>query len=416
MINKESFIKGLESIFKSYDIEQTDDNIVLSKTYTNLLGEKIEKYIIATIPYDEIDNFKIEEDHNFIDNMLIFNSNIEVPVELKKGSVHSLFRRLDKYNYSVNEHGYEIALTRASQKYIMSLICNESDSLNKEFALSLYNFDEIANLKDFCDSFGILTVNFKSEKPLNLAEAKKMIQSYLFNITYNENLVLNISTFLDKSKRIISHTHRSGQFFPYKHYKQDLINYYYQGLCADMPFTQYLAFYHIIEFYFQNISEENILNEITSAITTPGFSPYKKETIKQFYNKIKKKMADQKEDGVWNEKNALLLCLRKFIVDISDFKISIDTIDSSSIDYYKNNEVSFADDGCKINFDISQDDAMVQIRNRVYAVRNAIVHSKEGEKLKYEPFKHDKDLQKEIPLIRAIAESVIINSAQKINL
>ena len=46
---------------------------------------------------------------------------------------------------------------------------------------------------------------------------------------------------------------------------------------------------------------------------------------------------------------------------------------------------------------------------------NAIVHSKEGEKSKYEPFKHDKQLAKELPLIRAVAEEIIINSAEPIN-
>lgn len=34
----------------------------------------------------------------------------------------------------------------------------------------------------------------------------------------------------------------------------------------------------------------------------------------------------------------------------------------------------------------------------------------------YTPFKHDKELKKEIPLIRAVAELVIINSAKPIDL
>ena len=68
------------------------------------------------------------------------------------------------------------------------------------------------------------------------------------------------------------------------------------------------------------------------------------------------------------------------------------------------------------DFDNTPEKIYNSIKNRVYLVRNAIAHSKEGDKLRYEPFKHDKDLQKEIPLIRAISEEIIINSSKPIDL
>lgn len=46
-----------------------------------------------------------------------------------------------------------------------------------------------------------------------------------------------------------------------------------------------------------------------------------------------------------------------------------------------------------------------------FILLESIVHSKEGEESRYEPFKHDKFLAKEIPLMRAVAEEIIINSA-----
>lgn len=132
-------------------------------------------------------------------------------------------------------------------------------------------------------------------------------------------------------------------------------------------------------------------------------------------NRIKKKMKEQKEDGLWDEKIGLLLCLKEYVTDLEGLKESIVAIDPMAIDYYKNKSVSFASEGKNINFDNSQENIYLAIRDRVYAVRNAIVHSKEGEKLRYEPFKHDKDLVKEIPLIRAIAEEIIVNSAKKLD-
>lgn len=110
----------------------------------------------------------------------------------------------------------------------------------------------------------------------------------------------------------------------------------------------------------------------------------------------------------------MLLCLKKYITDVEELKNSISAIDPLAIDYYENNDVSFADEGTRINFNDISDGIYAVIRNRVYSVRNAIVHSKEGERLRYEPFKHDKDLSKEIPLIRAVSEEIIINSAKSL--
>lgn len=171
-----------------------------------------------------------------------------------------------------------------------------------------------------------------------------------------------------------------------------------------------------LSIFFQAVAEDGAFKEIEDFITHPAFSPRKKEDMRRFYNKIRKIMYTQKENDVWDEKVGFLLCLKKYIPDLDALKSTINAIDSSAIEYYKSTEVSFADDGCKINFDASPENVYANIRNRVYSVRNSIVHSKEGERLKYEPFKHDKDLTKEIPLMRAIAEEIIINSSKPIDI
>lgn len=106
------------------------------------------------------------------------------------------------------------------------------------------------------------------------------------------------------------------------------------------------------------------------------------------------------------------MCLKQYVPDISKLVQTISNLDTSAINYYSNTDVPFAVEGKAINFTLTSEEVYPVLRNRVYSVRNAIVHSKEGEKLRYEPFIHDKTLTKEIPLIRAIAEEIIINSAK----
>ena len=47
---------------------------------------------------------------------------------------------------------------------------------------------------------------------------------------------------------------------------------------------------------------------------------------------------------------------------------------------------------------------------RIYTVRNAVVHAKEGSRKRYRPFEHDAELRRETPLMRVLAELVIIGS------
>lgn len=113
---------------------------------------------------------------------------------------------------------------------------------------------------------------------------------------------------------------------------------------------QYLAFYHVAEYFFQSISEDDAFQVINSFITRPYFSPYRREDVYSFYNVIKKKMRDQRDEGVWNEKNGLLLCLKRFILDVNVLRATIQHIDGTSVEYYQNTSVPFADDGKMINF------------------------------------------------------------------
>lgn len=271
----------------------------------------------------------------------------------------------------------------------------------------------IHKMEDLAEAIHILTVKITAPIEHSQHEMNKITQTYLFNIAYNRDVVFTLTNFKDDTRRR-RYYGRDGQLFPYKSYNNELITYYYQGVSTDIPFTQYLAFYHVAEYFFQTIAEQDAFQEIEEYITRPSFSPHKKEDIRAFYNKIKKKMKEQKEDGLWDEKTGLLLCLKKYIKDLDTLKNTIIEIDPAAIDYYKKEQVPFASDGGTINFADSQEAVYATIRNRVYAVRNAIVHSKEGEKLRYEPFRHDKELLKEIPLIRAIAEEIIINSAKKL--
>ena len=116
------------------------------------------------------------------------------------------------------------------------------------------------------------------------------------------------------------------------------------------------------------------------------------------------------ESGQGDELESLKYVLKEYI-NIEQLKEKLKQIDLESILYYQNNKVSF----CKAPT-ISWNDVegvYTQIAKRIYFTRNALIHSKSGKnRERYRPYKDEKSLQKEIPLVRVIAEMIIINSSR----
>lgn len=74
-------------------------------------------------------------------------------------------------------------------------------------------------------------------------------------------------------------------------------------------------------------------------------------------------------------------------------------------EYYSTNKVAFEPNAPTIDWD--SPDALKKIANRIYKVRNAIIHSKQRSDGGYKPFLHEETLAREIPLIQCLAERII---------
>lgn len=423
MYTVEDFILGLQKIWPNLIVSRKDDWIEMVQTVYHLSdSETVEYETVAEIPLAELDVAmeNLPQDWN-MKELYVYNEDFcEVFVQLDSTRGPS-YRYLERGYCPVDSNGYTFLLSKASISYAILLICScatNADINIKELSPVRYFSSGRAqnSLDDLMLSLRWMTIKATAPTKTSLSEYRKMIHSYLFNICYNTSLIFTIPDIHSTRQPRRRSTHREGQLFPYKQYNQSLVKYYYQGLSSDIPFAQYLAFYHVAEFFFQTVAEDDAFKEIEEFITHPSFSPRKKDDIRKFYNKVRQIMRTQKENDVWDEKVGFILCLKKYIPDLEVLKDAINAIDPFALEYYKTTEVPFSDTGCTVNFDVTYENIYANVRNRVYSVRNAIVHSKEGERLKYEPFRHDKDLTREIPLIRAIAEEIIIKSSKPIDI
>lgn len=189
------------------------------------------------------------------------------------------------------------------------------------------------------------------------------------------------------------------------------------ALSSNDPFIEFLCYYHVMEHFFDEVYKEDIIKNVQDYITSPKFSVKRKKDVVKLIENIQKKTLSSKQEYRVNEEEALALTMKKYVPNLSELKESVDEIDSSLISYYKNHQVIFSKgDGIDLE-DTSNEKVYKKIAARVYKTRNAIVHSKSNdlkskEKGIYIPFKDEKELAREIPLMKIIAELIIIGSSE----
>jgi hypothetical protein len=116
-----------------------------------------------------------------------------------------------------------------------------------------------------------------------------------------------------------------------------------------------------------------------------------------------------------NELNALKLTITTFINDFSKIESEIQLYNQELLRYYLTTDGPFSKSDKVDLTDQNLDNLISKLSSRIYNTRNAIVHSKESsEKKRYIPFRDDKNLIKEIPLIRFLAEEIIIASSPEV--
>ncbi|WP_435238652.1 hypothetical protein [Streptomyces sp. YPW6] len=246
------------------------------------------------------------------------------------------------------------------------------------------------------------------------SDFETLANSFLFHAAYNTDAAARIgmdSTFRSQAIQRVRRTQTGSLEAPRQAYDADLVHHYLMGVAAEIPLLEYLAYYHIAEHFFEKIFNEDLVNQVRSGITDPSFSARRNKDIQSIIKIVTKVQRQVKEEGGVNEQRALQLVLDKF-VDVSRLAADLDAYDATLVDYYATNDVPFAG-ASKASIRGGDDDAARSaIAKRIYKVRNALVHAKEGELPKYAPFAHDEELAREIPLMRFTAEQIVISQGR----
>lgn len=330
---------------------------------------------------------------------------------------------------SINGISYEVGYPTAEYSlYLLMLIkdtMNQQQGRNNRIPLMRLlrpferNFGEGENtletiLPKIIGEFSLKIVNSSGNyKSLNIL--RKMKTSFEFEFMYKTgNSLVEFLDILDMFpiNNGIRSTSNETQIDtpPLRKYTEDVVDYYKQALASNDPYIKYISFYHVMEYFYDEVFKRKMVNDLKNKITHPDFSYKDDDKMYEIALFVKNRLRMNDETGQGNELESLKYVLNEY-VSIDDLKARINIIDSNALIYYQNNKVSFCN-APVIGWSDSQG-VFTQLAKRIYFTRNSLVHSKSGKnRERYRPYQDEKQLQLEIPLVKAVAEAIIINSSE----
>lgn len=246
---------------------------------------------------------------------------------------------------------------------------------------------------------------------------EQFLKSYLFNISYESKvsykILNNDGAITKRANYIIKSNKVSTEIAPRnKLYKVPALDKYQMALSSDNPVVQFLGYYNVLEYFSGEVQLEKLVKLIKIKLSDKNFSLYDNKDIVAIINTVKN---NNQESIRGKEQDYIELTLKNYVI-INNLVKRL-----KSNELYMNgsnqiNKVEFSD-GVKVDFTKDKETVFKSLASRIYRTRNAIVHSKSNdyqskERKIYNYFDNEQELLDEIPLMKAIAEEIIINTAE----
>lgn len=407
----EKFLKNIVDLFgSSLDIVTTEELTTLNFKGYSFSIEK-EKLIEVLSEVEAIE--KTNED-------ILFNGHFyEVIVDSYGPSL-----RGDKLVFNDEVNNVEYTLGNISVQFTIFLInrlMQSKPNIRRRFRGIINSTIVSRNIEEVDSFFGFLqlllrkteTLRITSSSTMDLKEFKKLADSLTFELAYNTGYAITQMKYIEEypvSLRVNRRNNLEESEAPKREYNSDLIYHYQLGLSTHHPALKFISFYHILEYYFNIVYTEKMIENVKFLITKPSFSAKRDTDIDRLIKEIRNNFKIEPEsNSAKNEIEALKLVLNNYL-DLESLITSIKGYDEDLYRYYSSKKVDFSQ-GVIINFNDVKS-AYGNLANRIYKTRNAVIHSKAYERERYIPFEHESQLLKEIPLIQFIAEEIILKTSR----
>jgi hypothetical protein len=240
-------------------------------------------------------------------------------------------------------------------------------------------------------------------------KALELIEGCLFNLAYLKGTSLVLEEELPKRQALgDSFQFEENDFgkelpLPRAKVNKDIARFYQRGMAVEDPVNQFLSFYQILEYFFLTVSDEELYRKLASLVNDPLFSAKPKHL-----DKVIQATLNHKRES--DETEMLRLVISKH-VDESELIAFIGAYEGHLGDkWYTKKRKLFGEEN---EVRATSGHVLGNVAKRVKLIRNALVHSSDryNRQENFVPTRAaEMEILKEVPLVKYLAEKVIIAS------
>lgn len=242
--------------------------------------------------------------------------------------------------------------------------------------------------------------------PANLrAAAIERIQSCLVKMAVERHSCYEFWKPRDRKSAIyLGEVAESDSVIPRVSYEKNVVSYYMVARSSPFPSQSFLAYYHVLEYYFLKVAEDALHHQLRALISKTTFKS-NTDGIDRLISLVRK------QNNQDNETEMLRKVLHRF-VDENDFISYLKQVEvehGSSL--YTKRRMVF---GEQMNIAPTEGHAISNAANVLKHVRNAIVHSSDRYKREecHIPLSDTENtIEEYIPIVRFFAEQVIFGTS-----
>lgn len=257
--------------------------------------------------------------------------------------------------------------------------------------------------------YNILETSIKAA----IAHSSTIIESCLFELSYLKHIHFRLAEEWPIRERRL---HRPERFefgelirgyelsLPTPKFNSEIISFYQLGMSSDIPILQFLAFYQVLEYFFVTISDEQLYNKLSRHLKDPKFN-----ITPRYLDRLIQEVNEHRR--ITDETEMLKNVLNKFVDEAELIKFIQAYQDYLGEKLYTKKRDVF---GEEVEVKLETGHVIGNVSKTIKAVRNALVHSSDhyGRSARHIPFtKSTEIVKREIPLVKFLAERIIIASA-----
>ena len=290
------------------------------------------------------------------------------------------------------------------------LCLTDTDEIDKElrrFALlppGLYRGQES---RPFNEMFRLYTIKVKAPAETSLGRSRQRLhelaEAATFHFAYGQGLAISFTKSWERTYYWIGRKQSETVQFPLRIYNSELIGYYNLALASDSLILGYLALYKILEYFYTSVSENALHQRVREELVSPDFAHTKTKKLRELIRAIRQ------FDVRLDELASLRLVLTTYF-ERDDLRRWVEDYEAQNGRYFTEDVTVFSN---SMRIDVSDNSIVPNIATRIYTIRNALVHNKEGEVSRFIPYSGQEEvLLKEVQILLHLAEQLIIKTGK----